>query len=102
VLSAVREATGLPFFEDADKVVETIARTYLLIVDQEARNWGMITQIVAEFLLIDHSRNALARISRLTTPESMLSFSEGFTRRMETSAKMMAEFSDGVLSPLLT
>jgi len=37
-LAAVRKATGLPLFADAEKVVDSISNTFLRTVDQGARN----------------------------------------------------------------
>ena len=100
-LAAVRKATGLPLFADADKVVDLISSKYLRTVDQGARNWESINQIVSEFLLREHARHALARISRLAEPDSLLIFPSAFESRMTTSAKLMAEFSEGIIGPML-
>ena len=78
---------------------KSLAATF--IVDVEARNWEVSAQIVSDHLLLDHARNALARISRNVEPDSLLVFSQTFTRRMETCAKMMAEFSEGIIGPML-
>jgi hypothetical protein len=54
-----------------------LAATFM--VDLEARNWEVTTQIVSDHLLLDHARNALARISRNVEPDFLLVFSHVYS-----------------------
>ncbi len=81
--------------------MDSISSTYLRTVDQGARNWDAINEIVSESLLREHARQALARISRLAEPDSLLISPAAFESRMTTSAKLMAQFSEGIIGPML-